>query len=351
MQALRYILLIAFSFPVLLHAQLGGSRAFNYLQLPPSARVSALGGSLIPVQDDDVNQVVLNPGSLSPKMHNQLSFSNAFYFAGINFGYVGFAHHSDRWNTTLGGGIQYMAYGKFDRTDVSGNTMGSFKAADYALYLSAGRTYERIQYGASLKFLYSQYESYRSVGVAADIGMTYVDTTGRFMIGAVVRNIGYQLSPFYPDHRENLPFDIQFGIAQKLEHVPFRFSVVVHNLQSPDIRYSDPNNQPDNTFFGLDSTQTEKEKTYIADKIARHLIFGGEFLFGDNFRLRIGYNHLRRQELKVGDRAGLGGFSFGVGIRISKFKLDYSLARYHLAGASNQLTLTTNLQDFIPGLE
>lgn len=332
-------------------AQLGGSRALNYLQLPPSARVGALGGSLISVQDDDVNQVVLNPGSLTEKMHNQLSFNTAFYFAGINFGYLGYARHSKKWNTTLGGGIQYMSYGEFDRTDVTGQSMGAFRAGEYALYLSAARQYERIQYGASLKVLYSQYESYQSIGVAADLGMTYVDSSGRFMIGAVVRNVGYQLSPFIPGQRENLPFDIQFGIARELEHVPFRLTVVVHNLQRADIRYNDPNQQQEQTFFGIDSSQAEGEKSFLVDQIARHLIFGGEFLFGENFRLRIGYNHMRRQELRLADRAGLAGFSFGAGIRISKFRLDYGVARYHLAGASHHLSLTTRLHDFIPGLE
>ena len=45
-------------------------------------------------------------------------------------------------------------------------------------------------------------------------------------------------------------------------------------------------------------------------------------------------------------RTGLSGISFGVGIKISKFSLSYGRSTYHLGGASNHLTVVTNLGDF-----
>ena len=40
------------------------------------------------------------------------------------------------------------------------------------------------------------------------------------------------------------------------------------------------------------------------------------------------------------------GFSWGFGIRISKFHLNYGRASYHLAGASNHFSITTDLSSF-----
>lgn len=333
------------------YGQLGGSRTYSFLNLTPSARVAALGGSIIPVADDDVSLVMMNPGALRPQMHNKLSVSTALYYAGINFGYVGYAHHVEKWQTTIAGGIQYISYGEMERMSIQGMGQGRFKAGEYAVYLSASRQYKRINYGATLKFITSSLEQYSSTGLAVDLGATYVDSTGRFMAGAVIRNAGVQLSTYTPDNQEPLPLNISVGVARQLEHLPVRFVAVFHNLQQFDIRYDDPAVETQQNFLGIDSLGGEREKTYLADKIARHAIVSAEFLLGKNLRFRVGYNHMRRQELKLPTRAGTTGFSLGFGLRISKLHLDYSMARYHMAGASHQFTLATNMADFIPGLQ
>ena len=331
-------------------AQLGGSRTYMFMQLPPSARVAALGSGMLPMVDDDVNLAMMNPGALNPQMSNQLAFNTALYFSNINFGYFGYARHSVKWNTTLAGGLQYISYGWMDRTDPNGTDLGRFKPGESALYLSASRQYRQFRYGATLKFITSSFEEYSSIGLAIDVGGTYVDSTGRFMAAVVVRHLGTQLTAYTPGNREPLPLDIQIGIMRQPEHLPFRLFLVFHNLQRPDIRYDDPSIQPDRTFFGIDTTD-QREKTYLADRIARHIIIGGEMMLGTSLRLRIGYNHMRRQEMRIPTRSGMAGFSFGAGINISKFRVDYSLANYHVAGSSHQFSITTNLSSFIPSLE
>ncbi len=350
MRVLLPVFLLLVWWPELASAQLGGSRTYTFLTLPPSARVAALGGSLIPVVDDDVHQVMFNPATLNPSMHNKLGFSTALYFADINFGYAGFARHAEKWNTTFAGGIQYISYGELERMNIQGFGEGMFKAGEYALMVSGSRTYERFRYGATMKVIISSMERYSSLGLAMDAGVTYKDSTGRFMAGLVVRNLGTQLTTYTPDNREPLPLDIQIGIARQLEHLPVRFTAVFHHIQQFDIRYDDPalSDNQNNLFSG--DTTTVAEKSYTIDKIARHVIVGSEFLMGKNFRLRVGYNHQRRQELKLSTRSGLTGFSMGFGFKINRFTLDYGLSRYHLAGASHQFTLSTNLSDFISGL-
>ncbi|HRP61387.1 MAG TPA: hypothetical protein PK833_14035, partial [Vicingus sp.] len=65
-----------------------------------------------------------------------------------------------------------------------------------------------------------------------------------------------------------------------------------------------------------------------------------------SFSVRFGLNIKRRAELGLDDRAGLAGFSWGLGFRIKKFYFSYGSARYHLAGSSNHFTVTTNIGDF-----
>ncbi|MEZ4687123.1 MAG: hypothetical protein R3B47_13960 [Bacteroidia bacterium] len=66
----------------------------------------------------------------------------------------------------------------------------------------------------------------------------------------------------------------------------------------------------------------------------RHVVFGGEFLLGKSLRLG-GYRHIRREELKAQNRAGLAGFSLGFGLRVSRLSLDYGFSPYGVSKVFN----------------
>lgn len=347
MNRLLYTSLIALFCCSGLFAQVGGQTVYNFLDLPISARITALGGNLITVQDDDAVLGYANPALLNASMHQQISFNSSIYFSGINYGYVSYAHHAEPIKTSFSGGIQYVNYGKFDAADETGLITGQFKASEYAISVGAGRKYgEKISYGANMKFVISQLESYRSSGLATDWGMTYADTSSRFSYSLVIRNLGFQFSPYESGNRENLPFDVQMGISKQLKHLPFRFSIIAHHLNRWNIRYDDPNVDDATILFG-DGGNTG-EKTYFFDKLFRHIIFNGEFLFGkkENFRVRLGYNHLRRGELSIPNANSLAGFTVGVGFKIKQIRIDYGYASYHVAGGANHFTISTNLNSF-----
>src|ERR1035438_299467 len=71
--------------------QIGGSGTYEFLNLPNSARVAAMGGVNIAVRDSDVNSAFQNPSLLDSTMANQFSVSYVSYFAGIYWGYVAYA--------------------------------------------------------------------------------------------------------------------------------------------------------------------------------------------------------------------------------------------------------------------
>jgi hypothetical protein len=79
----------------------------------------------------------------------------------------------------------------------------------------------------------------------------------------------------------------------------------------------------------------------------RHIVIGTEVTIAKVFAIRLGYNYGRRQELKIYERTGLSGFSYGFGVHIKMFDFSYTRATYQ-AGAlnPNYITLTTNLGGF-----
>ena len=72
-------------------AQLGGTRTYQFLNMPASAKLAALGGDVVSVKDGDLNGVSQNPALLDSTMERQLAISYNNYFAGINMGYVAHA--------------------------------------------------------------------------------------------------------------------------------------------------------------------------------------------------------------------------------------------------------------------
>ncbi len=324
-------------------AQIGGRFAFESVSLPTNARTTALGGSLISVLDNDLALAQLNPALSNPLQNNQLSINQNFHFAGVRFGNVAFGKTFDSLGISTHVAIQNINYGDFDLTDEIGNINGEFDAGEVGIVVGAAKQLnERIRGGVNLKFLSSNYESFGSVAVGLDLGLHYVksDTSGTW--GIVLRNIGTELTAVV-DEKRPLPFDLQIGYSKKLKHLPFRFSIIGHNLQQWDIRFDDPDFDIEPTLTG----EVEEIGSFSRnlDNLFRHVIFNGEFLIGknENLRLRFGYNHLRRQELRTRDFMSRAGFSFGVGFNIKKIMIDYGVSYFDITRGSNHLSIRLDL--------
>lgn len=348
---MKKIILFLFSLALCFSAtaQVGGDNVYEFLNLSASARITGLGGNLISVKDDDVALAYANPSTLNARMHQAISFNYNFHLADINNGYFAYAHHIDKWDATVHGGIQFIKYGTFQNTNEIGEVLGEFEVDEYAFTFGASKQlYENLSVGANFKLITSQFEAYNSVGIAGDFGAFYSDTTGRKSITLVFKNVGTQLSTYRADNREPLPLDVQLGISRRLNHLPFRVSIIAHNLHRWNITYDDPNNQESIFLIGDGESQGDSDLKVFIDNLSRHFIFSGEFLFGKKevIRLRFGYNHFMRKELSVNNFRSLSGFTFGAGIKINRFRIDYGRGVYHLAGGVNHLSISTNLKEF-----
>ncbi|MBT8196642.1 MAG: hypothetical protein KJO64_09440, partial [Bacteroidia bacterium] len=179
--------------------------------------------------------------------------------------------------------------------------------------------------------------------LATDVGAYYEWKEKDISMALVVKNVGTQLSTFTEGDNEPLPLDVQFGITKKLDKAPFRFTLLLHDLQKFDITASDPDSQNE-----IDPLTGEKIDNSISfgEKMFYHVNLSAELLLSENFHVRSGYNHQRRQDLGLDSRMSTVGLSWGFGFRISKFHLSYGRATYHLAGASNHFSITTDLDSW-----
>lgn len=324
--------------------QLAGKHAFEFLSLPSSARTSALAGQVLGVMDDDVSLGLQNPASLNSLMHNRLSIAHNFHFADIQNGSVSYGRTIPQLGINTHAAVQYIHYGTFQYADAYGVTDGtSFSAAETAFTVGASKKIaDRLIAGVNMKAVFSRLENYSASGLATDIGLNYLTDSSRTVISFLIRNAGAELTT-YNGERVGLPIDIQIGLTKKLRYLPFRFSIIAHQLHKGNIRYDDPNKTPETDLFGEEIKQSKLSE--VIDNVFRHLLINGEFLLGrhQNLRIRGGYSHLRRKELSLSTFRSLAGFSLGVGIKASIFRLDYGVAYHHLVGATNHITISTDL--------
>jgi hypothetical protein len=319
------LILLCLATAVPANGQAGTKSVFRFLEVPASPRTAALGGYSISHPVSGVSQFFDNPAYLDERDHRTFSASWVNLIHDVNMYFTSGAWHIDRIGT-LGYGIRYLGYGRFDEADEQGNVLSEFSAYDFAI--SAGLSREvmtGISAGAIVHFIHSSYATYRSSAVAISAGAFWMSPDGYNSAGIAIQHIGTQLTEF-DMVREPLPFDIRAGFTRRLENLPLRLSLTLHNTTRWDIPNANDDEEPG--IFGA---------------IMRHVTIGGEFLFSDNVNLRLGYNHLQNAELKSRSRLDTSGFSYGLGIRYKSITFDVSRNSFSDLGGVTRIGLTAAL--------
>lgn len=326
-------------------AQSENNSIYSFINLPIVSRTSALGGYAFAINDNDNAIAYYNPSLLNKEMDKMLTMSYVDYFGDIKSSSAIFSKSLN----TLGNynfGVHYINYGEFNETDITGEKQGTFTANDYAITIGWGRQVAKnLAIGANLKNIVSQSPYSKSWGLATDIASSYSSEDKKTTIALLIKNAGKQITR-YNQSEEPLPFEIQLGFSKRLQHVPLRYILTYTHIEKFDITYAE---ETENEALGFDTEPAEKKKSKIediAEKTMQHIVIGAEFEPSKNLAFRLGYNYKRRQDLKVESKLALVGFSGGLELRISKFRFGYSRASYHLAGALNQFTISTNFSEF-----
>lgn len=341
-----------------LHAQIGGPTTYRFLDIPMPPRAAALGGTNMSIWGDDINLYYSNPALLNAHCVKQLALNYCNYVADMNFGNMAYAYHIKNIGT-IAGGIQFFDYGKFEKRDEFDIKDGNFKASDYSFNLSIARRLKDTSFsvGATVKTLYSHYESYNSVGNAVDLGVTWVHKSG-FTASALIKNVGHIWKPYDKNNDTlKLPIGTQLGISYKVKKAPFRLILVYDGLRKKDWdrTYKSPLDESQQTSLFGETEVKEKTKWQKfsdkfkdnADKFGRHIIFGTEIVITKNFNLRVGYNYRMHKENMLPDKRTASGLSLGFGFQVYRFKLSYAYTKYNLSGNSSIIGITTNLGTYV----
>ncbi len=275
-------------------AQVGGRASFQFLNVSDNARTMGIGGQNVSTFDEDVATSLTNPSALDTTHTNNVSVNYLPYFSTINRSTILYAFErpkSGMWAV----GTTYQGYGKFDETDAGANTVGSFKANDFALFGTKSHRIANYSVGATMKLVGSSIAGYNSYALAMDVGGMFIHPKHDLQVGMVLKNVGFIFDKFIKGGKQYMPTDLQLGISYRLEHVPLRFSLTAFNLLRKDVHYFDPSR---NVEFDENGEKKEGKKKF-SEQVFRRLIVGVEVMVSKKFQVRLGYNHLRRKELRL----------------------------------------------------
>ena len=312
-------------------AQFGGRSSYDFLNVAPNARLTAMGGVNVSHSDKDQNFFFSNPALVSDTLVGWVSASYLFYVADI--GQASFAAtHSFKKIGALSFGMQHISYGEIEGFDHTGSPLGTFRSGETALVISKSHQISFFRLGVNLKGVFSNLAGFRSSSLMVDLGGVFIHPVHDLTIGLAFKNVGFVVSDYSEAKSSKLPFDVQVGATYKPEHMPLRFSITAYNLSYPGKIYDDP---------------ADEDKAGTFDKVMSHFNFGAEVLLHRNVHVLAGYNFLRQSELKADSGGGGSGFSFGIAAKVKSIDLVIGRSRYSVGNSSYSFTVAANVENMI----
>lgn len=289
---------------------------YNFLRLPVSAHVAALGGDNVTIADDDATLVFHNPALAGGVSDKSLNLNYMTYMEGTKTASASFVK---TWTPRATWAVmaQYMDYGSMKEVTVDHVVLGDFSARDIVVSGSlAYKLGKRFTGGISAKVVSSSIAGYSSMAVGVDLGLNYHDIENGLSLSAVARNLGGQVEA-YDDDFERMPFDVQLGISKKLGNAPLRFSATVTRLNEWE------------------------------SSLKKHLVVGVDIILSQQIYISGGYNFRRADEMTIQDEENESshgaGLSLGGGLELSRFKFGVAWAKYHVSTHSLLFNATYTL--------
>ncbi len=309
-----------------------GANAYSFLEVSSATHALALGGYGIAAVGTDPMMVDQNPALLGPEIGRVAALSYMRYFGSSNFMAARFAHSAGE-RGAWGVGIRYLDYGSIDGYTSDGSYTGTFKPQDIAVEGTYSHDFsDRLRGGINAKLIYSNYEDYTAVALAADLGINYYDEEKDLSLSAVIKNAGGQVKRFNEEY-DHLPFDIQLGYMQGLGDGPFSIAITAHHLTHWKLPY-----YKHDTNAGSDGQTVEEDYKFIPT-FFRHLTFGLQYSPSDLFYIALGYNYKTRGDMGTYQRNFLSGFSLGLGLNVKDFGIGVSFSQPHKSATTLGLNL------------
>ena len=289
-----------------------GTAGGQFLNMGGGARAISLGGAYTAISDE-ASGIYYNPAGLVQISDVSLMFMHANYLADISFDYLAFGHKKN--NFAFGAALSYMDAGDIQQTDVSGNSMGTYKPRDYVGIISMAM---------KTSSPFSNDEGFFSIGINAKILKSYII-----------------------EQANTFAFDI--GILNKssfaLNDKRIRFGFLAQNI-GPKIKFDKEEDSLPLTLKGGVAVESNKNLLFCGDMVfpksnqpyaALGLEYKLQILNKTNISLRLGGNTRALNSLNV-----LNGLSAGFGIKLDFLSIDYALNGFGELGNAHRVSISFN---------
>ncbi len=299
--------------------QTTGTTGFVFLNLPVSARSTALGQTGITLPNSGAEAIFINPALMAePLSKNALMLSYGNWYVETSHQAAAFVHHN-RFLGSFGISMNYFDFGSMEKTrnflpeEVSllqegDNNVyisdGEYQAGALALGLSYGRQMTAsFKFGTTLKYIRESIDKYNAENLALDLGFMYETGFKSLRVGTFLKNFG--LESEYESERFKMPQVLTLGISGELFGAldqPNYLTLLAEAVH--------PNDSPEHVHFGLES------------KVAGLLMLRGGY--------KLGYE----------TEALTGGIGVDFIYKAQHYRLDISYMNHDYLGHTMRYTLT-----------
>ncbi|MFA6617565.1 MAG: PorV/PorQ family protein [Candidatus Neomarinimicrobiota bacterium] len=265
-----------------------GTTGFVFLNLPVSARYTAMGETGISLPNGQADGLFINPALIA-----HVKTPNAFS-ATYGQWYLDTRHHATSYVKTIpklgsiGVFMNVFSFGEMERTRFfaqdevnafTGNenniylTNGTFNAGAFALGFSFARQMtDKFTFGASMKYVREYIAEYYAQNILVDMGFFYQTNFSSLRIGAFLKNFGLETQ--YVNEKFKMPQQMTLGISFEPYGTLSSPTYISVNLEAVH-----PNDMSEHINLGLES------------RIANLIMLRAGYKFGyeyENFTIGMG---------------------------------------------------------------
>jgi hypothetical protein len=198
--------------------------AAGYLNSGVGARHLGMGGAGAALVED-VTAVYWNPAGLTKMGLHATQIGSMYSFLSLDrsLDFLALAQHTQDFGD-FAVGVTHYAVDGIERTDASGNQVGTFNDQELAFGVSyANMINYQFRYGATLRGLYQGLEDSRAYGYGEDMGLLYQPSiSSDFMIGLNLQNPAAALT-WTTGRQDAVASNLKVGIADK--YLDARFDI------------------------------------------------------------------------------------------------------------------------------
>ena len=277
-----------------------GTSGADFMTIGVGARALAMGQAFTAVDSGaDANAVNWNPSALAFIGKPNVTASYNSLFTDENQGFLGYAAPLSAGRGAWGAGVNYLSVSNIEaRAGDTESPDSTFSNENYAANASYAKAFgDRLSLGGSLKYVHVALSGLSENAMAGDFGGLVRTPVEDLTVGAAMLNLGTNIGP------DSMPLTFKGGAAYKTYGRKLLLASDVDWLETERIVY---------------------------------LSLGAEFWVSPNLALRGGYQFGHGADQLQSQFVGLG---IGLGLKFSRFTMDYAFLPYGDLGNTHRVTL------------